>query len=134
MEQPQPAKSDLQERIATLPLVEAGRILDHTTALAALQHLRQRGFYTKEQITAYVDGVFGDVTYHLEQDPDQEFLTVSPLQLRGIIARSIITGIGQAAYDIGGAQRSVTHLQHLFDMETVDEPSAITDIAPETGV
>ncbi|HTE58302.1 MAG TPA: hypothetical protein VK694_06165 [Verrucomicrobiae bacterium] len=134
MEQPQPSMTEIQERVDSLPMVDAGPLLDHKAALAALHALRRRELFGGNRLAAQIDATLDDTTQQLGQDRNQPVFTVTSEQLRGIVARAMITGIGQVAYDVGGAQQTVEHLQQLFNMDTVDEPPIITDTAPEGGM
>lgn len=113
MIQPSPDREDLRERVASLPLVEDGEILDDKAALATFEYLKQSGSMIPEHIGKVINNLSGEVGEELDTKPDHSYHVTATI-LRGIIARSVIRGMSQAVSDLGHAQRDINHLLRLF--------------------
>ena len=113
MTQPQPDRKDIHERVASLPLVEGGEILDEKAALATFEDLKRSGSQIPEHIGRVISTVVGEVSDELDEGPDHDF-QVSASMLRGIVARAAIRGASQTASDLGHTQRDINHLHSLF--------------------
>jgi len=113
MTQPRPDREDIRERVASLPLVEGGEILDEKAALAAFEDLKRNGSQIPAHIGKVISNVESEVKEQLDADPEEEF-HVTATMLRGIIARAAIRGASQTASDLGHTQRDINHLHELF--------------------
>src|SRR4030088_3405727 len=102
-----PDKEALHHAIRALPLIQNdAKLLDEKSALATLAHLKATGSAVPERLEAHYSPLMQTITQELPRDPARDnALVVTERQLRGIIARAVITGASQVAYDIGANLR-----------------------------
>lgn len=116
-ESPPPSRQELREGIKALPHVGQKSVLDMRAVLAALVYLEDTNPELRKRLKAQTTFVEESFQGELEQLPDENGKThyiVPQHILRAIVARGVIAGALQAAYDVGRTLKDIDELQELF--------------------
>ncbi|MGF7228484.1 MAG: hypothetical protein ACQR33_00680 [Candidatus Saccharibacteria bacterium] len=126
-----PDRQDRRKAIEALPVVGDIGMLGTRAAMAALFDIKHSNKKLYEHIRGQMGSVREDFAEALSDREDANGnYVLSPAMLRGIIARSVLAGGTQVAYDIGSASLHVALLREITGLWS-DDLDATSDLPEE---
>jgi uncharacterized protein (UPF0147 family) len=107
-----------REIIDILPVAKGeAALVSDLVAQNLIETLRQADSVIPENIRQQTDQIKSEVTNDLQFDEKTGRYQIADLQLRGIIARSVLRGSGQVVYDLGTRMVESRGLEDKFEID-----------------
>jgi hypothetical protein len=104
-------------RIGALPGTGSTALVSEQAAAAACFDIRQIHPILARHIGEQVTALTAQILPELDGPDDSGNYTISPMQLRGAVAKAVLRATAQIALDIGGALQEISSLEGLLDGE-----------------
>ena len=111
---------NIRQRIESLPSVrEYSPLVNERAAQAARSVLAQTDPSWEERLKQQIDTITKDIKQTLDFDTDADRFSVTPLEIRGIIANAITRTSSQCALDIGYALTTSPAIRTQFETKNM---------------
>jgi hypothetical protein len=111
-------RSAITDCIRALPDMGPTAMLSGQAASAACFDINHTHRVLADHIGAQVDALAAEVADKLDGPDEAGIYHLNNIQLRGVLARAVISATGQTAIDIGRALQQIATLEGMMDAAT----------------